>query len=175
MAALEEWRKAFSHLLAPASAIDLEEQIAHLRATSDPQPSQDSPPVGSLTPSTTMRDSDAATVYHGGCIPDAATCDRILETSLHQFLAWNIHTQVELPRSCLSLVSSTLNWLLGIADDVSLLASQRNVAKLFLLLAPKLLWRLPAKLPYHKQREPYARPRLIKRSISLLWHGYWDT
>ena len=138
-AALEEWRKAFSHLLAPASAIDLEAQITQLRAMTDPQPSQDNSLLGTVTPGVVMCISDTATVYHGGCIPDTATCERILEASLHQFLAWNIHTQVELPRSCLSLVSSSLTWLLRIADDVTVLASQRNVAKLFLLLAPKLL------------------------------------
>ena len=109
-------------------------------------------------------------------LPDVAACEEILRTPLEAILEADVTCQHHLPNLVVHEVTSVLLWLhkIRLAHDAPIAVAQ--VAEVFLICAPRLLWPLPLRekdLTHQSRLAPHSRPRVILQKISLLQRGQW--
>ena len=167
-AGLQTWLRHFRAQLTPDSCVEVDALVVSLSS----HPSLVTPcgPTQPVIEPPTAAECHVSTSYR---LPEAIECDEILRTSLSAILEADITCQHHLPNSVVHEVTSTLLWLhkVRMANDTPIAVSQ--VAEVFLICAPRLLWPLPLREKGQTRLAPHSRPRVILQRISLLRSGQW--
>ena len=130
------------------------------RATSGQQASVDAEAPAPVRPGVSLQ------------VPDVGVCSDLMSIHCHEWLRAEIPTQRHLPQSMIERISLMLQQLWQISMDPQFEASQRFLAQLLLVLAPRWCWCEPPKTP-GQALAPHSRPKLIKARLLLLESGAW--
>ena len=106
-------------------------------------------------------------------VPADAECTALMTMNCNEWLQAEILTQRHLPVSVTSRVCLALQQLWQIGMEPQFSTSQRYIAHLLVLLAPRWCWREPTR-EKGKPLAPHSRPTLIKRQLALLETGQWN-
>ena len=98
-------------------------------------------------------------------IPSCDEVAMIAQRTLEQCVANPVRTQIAPPKSTRHVVHEALRWLVVLQEEHE--GSQlAQVARIMFMLAPRLLWPMPAK-PSKGRQEPYARVQVVQRRLDL--------
>ena len=90
---------------------------------------------------------------------------------IHELLHGPVTTQKRLPAPSRMAMHEALAQLLLHAETAES-NEGRQAALVMLMLSPRLLWPEPPK-PHGQRRQPYARQRLIRQKLQMLYQGNW--
>eukprot|EP00971_Amphidinium_carterae_P325311 6455515-Amphidinium_carterae.1 len=111
---------------------------------------------------------EAADTWHVG---SDTFCAYFLAQGPELWMQTGAPPQRSIPRSCEHLVQSHLIWLFECSQSNQLTPAQREVALIYALLAPRLLWPSP---PKGERLAPHTRPAIVKERCAMMREGQWD-
>ena len=170
--ALRNWQTRWAHTLNEPSRLTLEEACAAAPAA-PPLPSQTRLPTIEEEPESVPAHDEAGEPEETNqfTVPDHDTMTRIAAMPAHELLHGPAPTQRRLPAPSRMVLHEALAQLL-LHAETSESDEGRQAALVMLMLSPRLLWPEPAKPPGQK-RQPYARQRVIRQRLQLLYQGDW--
>ena len=170
--ALRNWQSRWAATLNEPSRMTLEEACA--RPGPEPQPSQHT-----ILPTIEEEDEgeideEMADLKEEGNIfrkPDHDMMAAIAGLPIHELLHGPVTTQKRLPAPSRMALHEALAQLILHAENAES-NEGRHAALIMLILSPRLLWPEPP-CPSGQKRQPYARQRLIRQKLQLLYQGNW--
>ena len=170
--ALRNWQSRWATTLNEPSRITLEEACA--RPGPEPQSTQPTIlPTIEEEPGEEV-DADVVDLHEEGNIfriPDHDMMAAIAGLPIHELLHGPVATQKRLPAPSRMALHEALAQLILHAENAES-NEGRHAALVIIMLSPRLLWPEPPRQAGQK-RQPYARQRLIRQKLQLLYQGNW--
>eukprot|EP00971_Amphidinium_carterae_P348121 6490332-Amphidinium_carterae.1 len=178
--ALRKWLIKFGSLLHAEGRSEIESALQIMGVESGPTPLPPTRPYYRQLVDASLMESYNAASAADVTQPDIADnwhvgsesfCAYFLAQGPELWLQTGAPPQRAIPKSCEHLVQSHLIWLHECSQSMQLTQAQRQVALLYVLLAPRMLWPSPLK---GERLAPHTRPTIVKERCAMLREGQWD-